>query len=74
MRSLAFKNGPTPASFLFIFGLSKQTIQFLQQINVHLVYAIGIQTHDLLNMSRHPYPLDKGSRPRSLAFNISRLY
>ena len=28
------KNGPTPASFSFIFGLFKQTIQFLQQINV----------------------------------------
>ena len=30
-----FKKGPTPASFSFIFGLSKQIIQFLQQINVH---------------------------------------
>ena len=30
-----FKNGPTPASFLFIFGLFKQkSLQFLQQINV----------------------------------------
>ena len=28
------KNGPTPASFSFIFGLFKQTLQFLQQINV----------------------------------------
>ena len=28
------KNGPTPASFLFIFGLYKQTIQYLQQSNV----------------------------------------
>ena len=26
-----FLNGPTPASFLFIFGLFKQTLQFLQQ-------------------------------------------
>ena len=26
--SFFFKNGPTPASFLFIFGLFKQTIQF----------------------------------------------
>ena len=31
--SIFFKNGPTPASFLFIFGLFKQTLlQFLQQI------------------------------------------
>ena len=29
-----FLNGPTPASFSFVFGLFKQTIQFLQQINV----------------------------------------
>ena len=29
-----FLNGPTTASFSFIFGLFKQTIQFLQQINV----------------------------------------
>ena len=26
-----FLNGPTPASFSFIFGLFKQTLQFLQQ-------------------------------------------
>ena len=44
--------GPTPASFSFIFGLFKQTIQFLQQINVkkchvHPVYGAGIRTHDL---------------------------
>ena len=39
------KNGPTLASFLFIFGLIKQTLQFLQQINVknvHRVYGAGI--------------------------------
>ena len=43
-------NESTPASFSFIFGLLKQTIQFLQQINVkkghvHPVYGAGIQTH-----------------------------
>ena len=42
------KNGRTPASFSFIFGLFKHTaIQFLQQINVkkcqfHTVYGAGI--------------------------------
>ena len=47
------KNGPTTASFSFIFSLFKQTIQFLQQINlkkcsnVHPVYGAGIQTFDL---------------------------
>ena len=58
-----FKNGPTSASFSFIFGLSKQTIQYLQQINVKnvlSVYGIGIRTHNLSNMSRHPQPLDQG--------------
>ena len=49
------KNGLTPASFLIIFGLFKQTI--LQQIkvkNVHPVYGAGIWTHNLSNMSCHP--------------------
>ena len=54
------------ASFLFIFGLFKQTVQILQQINVkkchdHPVYSAGIWTHDLLNMSYLPQPLDQGS-------------
>ena len=35
-----FKNGPTPASFSFIFGLFKQSIQFLQQNNVKNVMTI----------------------------------
>ena len=52
------KNGPTPASFSFIFGIFKQTtIQILKQINVknvHPVYGTRIRTHDLSNMSRHP--------------------
>ena len=36
--------------FLFIFGFFKQTIQFLQQINVinvHPEYGTRIRTHDL---------------------------
>ena len=38
---ISFKNGPTLASFLFIFGLFKQTsLQFLQQINVKNVMSI----------------------------------
>ena len=50
--AIFLKNGPTPASFWFIFRLFKQTlIQFLQQINaknVHPVYDTGIRTHNLL--------------------------
>ena len=56
---ISFFKRPTAASFSFIFGLFKQTIQFLQQINVkkcqvHPVYSTGIWTHDLLNMSCLP--------------------
>ena len=42
-----------PGHFSINFGLSKHTLQFLQQINVknvHLVYGAGIWTHDLWNM------------------------
>ena len=48
-----YKNRPTPASFSFIFGLLKQTIQFLQQINVKndISYSPGIWTHNLSDMS-----------------------
>ena len=63
-----FKNGQTPASFSYIFGLFKQMIQFLQQINVnkchvHPVYSARIKIHNLSNMSHLPSPLDQGSSP-----------
>ena len=51
------KNGPFLASLSFIFGLFKQTLQFLQQINVknvHPVYSAEIQTHDPQNISLLP--------------------
>ena len=68
-RTFLKKNGPTPASFSFIFGPFKQIIQFLQQIkvkkcpNVHPVYSTGIWYQDLSNRSCHPLPLDQGSCP-----------
>ena len=42
IRSLSFlKNGPTPASFSFIFGLFKQTsLQFLQQIIFYRIQPV----------------------------------
>ena len=46
---------------LFSVFSNKQTIQFLQQINVknvHPVCGAGIRTHDILNTSRLPQPLD----------------
>ena len=52
-----FKKWANPASFLFIFGLFKQTLQFLQQIyvkNVHPVYGARIRTYDLRNVSLFP--------------------
>ena len=55
------KNGPTPASFSFIFGIFQTNNTILQQIyvkNVHSAYGPGIQTHDFVNMCRLPYPLD----------------
>ena len=59
-RLFFLKNGPIPASFLFSFGLFKQTIQFFLQIinvkkcHVHPVYGTGIQTHNLRNVSLLP--------------------
>ena len=68
------KNGPTPASFSFIFGLFNQTLlQFLQQIYVEKCpssIGAGIWTHDLRNVSLFPLPLDQGSCPWYLEFTL----
>ena len=56
LKEFFFKKWANPGLF-FMFGLFKQTIQFLQQINVkniHPIYGAGIRTHDLSNMSRVP--------------------
>ena len=55
-RPLFFKNGPTPASFSFIFGLFTQTsLQFLQQINVKNVTSIQYTAPGFeLTMNRLP--------------------
>ena len=52
-----FKIGPTPASFLFIFGLFKQTIQFLQQINVKKCPS------SIRRWDSNPRPLERESTP-----------
>ena len=52
-----FKKWANPGLFSFIFGLFKQTLIFLQQIDVkkvHPVYGAGIRTHDHWNMSLFP--------------------
>ena len=46
----SFKNGPSSASFWFIFGLFKQTIQNLQQINVKNVHP-PLTTRPLFSFS-----------------------
>ena len=54
MGDFSFLYGPTPASISFLFGPFRQTIQFVQQINVksiHPVYGAGIRTHDLSNIT-----------------------
>ena len=53
------KIGAIPASFLFNFGLFKQTIQFFttnqcEKSHVHPVYGTGIWTHDFRNVSLLP--------------------
>ena len=53
VRKLFFKNGPSLASFSFIFGLFKQTIEFLQQINVKMSWPSCIQRQD-----SNPRPLE----------------
>ena len=40
--------------------------------HVHPVYGAGIQTHDLLNMSRPPLPLDQGYCP--MVINVINLF
>ena len=58
-KILRLLKGTTPASFSLIFGLFKQTMQFLQQINVkmskcHSLFVARIRTHDLKKLSHHP--------------------
>ena len=74
--TLTFFKWANPASFSLIFGLFKQTIQFLttnqcEKCHVHPVYGTEIRTHNLSNMSCLSQPRDQGSRPMTLTFAIS---
>ena len=55
---ISFLNGPSPASFSFLFGLLQTNINtILQQItvkNVHPVLSAGILSHDLQIVSHLP--------------------
>ena len=55
-----FLNGPSSSSFSFIFGLLKQSATTYCEKNVHPISSAGIRTHDLLNISLLPLPLDQG--------------
>ena len=57
-NSNVLKIGPTRPLFLFIFGLFKQTIQFLQQMNVKNVMSI-----QYLGWDSNPRPLERESTP-----------
>ena len=50
------KNGPSPASYSFIFVLSNKRYNFYKFMwkNVHPVYGAGIWTHNLQDMSLLP--------------------
>ena len=61
LPTLSFlKNGPTPASFLFIFGLYKQTIQILQQVNVK---KCNVHPVPIPHWDPNPRPLDMSRLP-----------
>ena len=63
-----FKIGPTPASFLFIFGLFKQTIQFLQQINVKKCPS------SIRRWDSNPRPLERESTPITTRPGLPPIY
>ena len=55
---------PRPPFHLFAVFSNKQNSFYNKSMwkNVRPVYGTGIRTHNLLNMSSHPLPLDQGSR------------
>ena len=65
-NAIFIKKWAIPGLLVAYFRLFQANINILQQIyvkNVHPEYSVGIWTHDLLNMSLLPYPLDQGSHP-----------
>ena len=59
---------PQSVTLSVYFRLFKQTLQFLQKINLKKCPCIircwdSIRTHDLWKMSLHPLPVYQGSRP-----------
>ena len=61
-----FFKWPKPGLFFIYFSLFKQTLPFLQKINVknvHPEYGTRIQTHDCWNMSPSPITTRPGLPP-----------
>ena len=61
----SFFNGPTPASFSFIFSLFYQTLQLGNVKNVHPVNRARIRTHNLGTDYESPYQIDHFSHKES---------
>ena len=65
-KYMPFLNGPSPASFKFIFSLFKTNYKFYNKSmwkNVYQVHRDGIRTHDLHTWVLLPWPLDQSSHP-----------
>ena len=55
------KNGPTPASFSFIYCFSKHTLQFLQQLNVKKCpSSIWCRDSNSRPLELEPHPITNG--------------
>ena len=68
------KTGPTPVSFPIFLFYFKQTMEYLQQINVKIYLESGtvIRTHNFWSMSLLPLPLDQGSCYKICLFTYLR--
>ena len=66
-----FKNGPSSASFSFIFDSSNKHYNICEKCYDHPVNGAGIWTHNLRNASLLPLPLDHGSRPLPQPFILT---
>ena len=65
------KNGPSSASFSFIFDSSNKHYNICEKCYDHPVNGAGIWTHNLRNASLLPLPLDHGSRPLPQPFILT---
>ena len=77
-RSILKMGHPLPLFLILSVFSSKQTIftaNKCEQISIYLVVSdTGIRTHDLLDMSILPYPLDQGTRLRLSIFDLFLIF